>query len=108
MGEHFKSIFHALAGRSSANTAEPQSQQRGGKCCDNGHSLWMNYSAADGYSCDRCKAVLPASSVLWSCRMCNFDLCNALRERNGNIENRANYDGRIRKHISRAYVENVD
>merc|ERR1712228_75204 len=65
-------------GRSDAlNRSGSRSQPVCGRCCPKGHSLWMNYTPADGYKCDRDGAIMPKGMEAWSCRMCNYDVCNA-------------------------------
>ncbi|CAK0875390.1 unnamed protein product [Prorocentrum cordatum] len=45
--------------------------------CPQGHPLRAARAPNDTYVCDRCKAAVPKGTVLWGCRRCNYDECQA-------------------------------
>ena len=43
--------------------------------CPGGHGLKHFNTTVSGYMCDNCRQTFPIHSMLWGCRICNFDLC---------------------------------
>mmetsp|Transcript_54245 Transcript_54245/g.176244 ORF Transcript_54245/g.176244 Transcript_54245/m.176244 type:complete len:278 (+) Transcript_54245:72-905(+) len=48
--------------------------------CPSGHQMMSFRTCCKGYVCDRCSAPFPSGALLFACRTCNFDACQACDE----------------------------
>lgn len=63
-----------------------QNRQEDTSLCPQGHPLGAAKTREDGWVCNICEARVPTGTLLWGCRICDHDKCQACCGRQANEE----------------------